>query len=286
MKRKDIAIHYLTSWFFVDLMGTIPFELILSYEYLDGNTKESRKSLKILKYFKLPKLLRLSRVMKILKQYGKFFAIVSLCFCFVFACHFFACALIWEYDPCQLFYENSLLDPPQELDEILTDFCADPSLLYFNVHAGVNAMMLGLENVQNHRQYFPYTERYGTGAFDVAFKWLVDVTGMGFVAFLFANAVLLVSSRTSSAREFAFKMERINRDMNYYSVPEHLQHKVKKYYDYMWHHQKNAGDLFLLSDPGLSNSLKASLALFLYKELISNVPFFKGCSDDLLGKVR
>ncbi len=74
MDPHVIQVKYLQGFFLIDLIGTVPIELIVTV-ILGGAgadvTRKSRKSLKLLKYFKLPKLLRIRRLVKILRELGK-----------------------------------------------------------------------------------------------------------------------------------------------------------------------------------------------------------------------
>lgn len=61
MHPKMVMYHYLTNWFLIDLIGTIPYKYFIA----DG---ERGKSVKLAKFFKIPKLLRVSRILKYLRN--------------------------------------------------------------------------------------------------------------------------------------------------------------------------------------------------------------------------
>lgn len=59
--RKQIAKRYLKSWFFVDLVSIIPFEIFL------GNINDMNSMIKIVRIGRLYKLMKLSKLLKLFK---------------------------------------------------------------------------------------------------------------------------------------------------------------------------------------------------------------------------
>ena len=56
MDQKKIAKKYLSTYFLIDFVASVPWEY-----FLEGTNSTDRKSLKLIKYFKIPKLMRISR---------------------------------------------------------------------------------------------------------------------------------------------------------------------------------------------------------------------------------
>ncbi|EGZ21358.1 hypothetical protein PHYSODRAFT_491451 [Phytophthora sojae] len=64
MDSRLVAKHYIQSWFFVDLIGSIPVEYIISANTA-GFSGVERKAFKAsVKYLKVPKLFRVARLIK------------------------------------------------------------------------------------------------------------------------------------------------------------------------------------------------------------------------------
>ena len=61
--HKDIAWSYIKGYFFIDLLTSIPFGLIMQNE----NTSNTENANKILSLLKLPKLIRMIKLAKIIK---------------------------------------------------------------------------------------------------------------------------------------------------------------------------------------------------------------------------
>ena len=60
-ERKEIARRYIRTWFFVDLISIIPFELFL------GNINDMNSMIKIVRIGRLYKLMKLSKLLKLFK---------------------------------------------------------------------------------------------------------------------------------------------------------------------------------------------------------------------------
>ncbi len=73
--------------------------------------------------------------------------------------------------------------------------------------------------------------------------------------------------------------------MAYYEIPEDLQYRVQRHYDYMWLNERAFDEIKMLSDSSMSKVLRTNIALHLYKDLLQKVPYFQNISNKLLGKV-
>ncbi|KOO22278.1 cation channel family protein [Chrysochromulina tobinii] len=124
-RPRQIARHYLLSWFVADVAASIPVDLILlaNQAFAEGDGSEERdsyrmtkliKALRLLRLFRLVRLVKLARLIKIVQeklQINPFvLQLVKLCFKMSFLIHLSACAWHWsaafdlpEYSPfaCQ-----------------------------------------------------------------------------------------------------------------------------------------------------------------------------------------
>ncbi|KAK3268242.1 hypothetical protein CYMTET_23242, partial [Cymbomonas tetramitiformis] len=75
---KACAWNYLTTWFVLDLMGTIPFEDYAMVDEAAKDRAEDQAGMRVLKLLKLPRLFRTGRLFKKLDDLSPFFRIVSL----------------------------------------------------------------------------------------------------------------------------------------------------------------------------------------------------------------
>lgn len=113
----------------------------------------------------------------------------------------------------------------------------------------------------------------------------VFLVGTVFSSFLFGNVLALLMSWDQQKAQFCNRMDIISAEMKYYELPEDLQHRVRRNYDYLWINQRAYSDMMLLNQPGISKPLRTTIALHLYKDLVKTVPFFAGSDARFLGKV-
>ena len=110
-RPRQIARHYLLSWFVVDVSASIPVDLILlaNQAFMEDDGSEERNSYrmtKLIKALRLTRLLRLVRLVKLARvikiaqeqlQINPFvLQLVKLCFKMSFLIHLSACAWHWS----------------------------------------------------------------------------------------------------------------------------------------------------------------------------------------------
>ena len=94
MSPVEVFKHYACTWLLVDLVGTIPFGILVNSDDV------SSKTLKFVKYAKIPKLLRLTRLLKYFRQYMSFYRVVASVFGIWLMFHVNTCVWIFAVDPC------------------------------------------------------------------------------------------------------------------------------------------------------------------------------------------
>lgn len=109
-----------------------------------------------------------------------------------------------------------------------------------------------------------------------AFSTLALVIGSGLVAVIFGNMTVLLSNYDAQSRAYHEKLERVKQGLARMEVPQSLQGRVIKYYEYMWRRQKsglNESDFVM----ELPRALRVDVQLHLHRQLVEKVPFFQGC---------
>ncbi|KAJ3292516.1 hypothetical protein HK104_005214 [Borealophlyctis nickersoniae] len=100
-KGRAIAIRYLKSWFLIDLVSIIPFELI-NIGQEESASKTNLSQLRLLRFMRLTRLLKLLRVLRASRKIKQWqvhinmryatLQIMKLCFIIIFVIHWIACA--------------------------------------------------------------------------------------------------------------------------------------------------------------------------------------------------
>lgn len=94
---KSIAYNYLKTWFTVDLLAALPFDLVLyaSSDLYDNENTEIHSQTGQMHLLKLTRLLRLARLLQKMDRYSQYSAMILtlLMFIFTLVAHWLAC--IW-----------------------------------------------------------------------------------------------------------------------------------------------------------------------------------------------
>jgi len=276
MDPKKIASNYLSTWFVVDLLGTLPFEHMISAQV------SSRKSLKLAKYFKIPKLLRISRVMKYVRNHQYVYDFSKVLILIFTLMHIGACLWVMLLDPCNESRSNYSG----------ADVCAQSNVYHIYAEAlHISAsMMLGVSNLhiigKPGMLNLDFEGRHEDSTIMFLVSTLFMIIGLFLIALLISEANVYVMGKMQGSAAFQRKTDRVNHEMEYYGVPDDLQRQVRAFYDYIWIHQKQYDDkIALLSDQQMSTDLQRKLALHLFKDVVSHISFFSEIDDLLLGEI-
>ncbi|KAG3238267.1 hypothetical protein PI124_g16763 [Phytophthora idaei] len=265
MDPKRVARKYFHSWFIVDLVSNFPLVLFV---------QSSGKSLKIVKLQKIPKLLRIGRLLKYLREYAKYYNLIVSFLGLAMGLHLFAC--IWA----------SLFNECYDIHGQVVCTEAELAPMYVQCVHIIMLMFLGIGESTTYSSIAKLKNPELHASIELYYMSItVLMLGTVFSSFLFGNVLALLMSWDQQKAQFRNRMDMIKAEMKYYELPEELQHRVRRNYDYLWINQRAYSDMMLLNQPGISKPLKTTIALHLYKDLVKTVPFFAGSDSRFLGKV-
>jgi hypothetical protein len=278
MSPKEIAKHYLEFWFWIDIIATIPFEL---FGALFEN-KSSRKAIKLVKWFKIPRLMRLGRVLKYLRQYAKFYKLILVTFAMLLSTHMFGCIFVAIIAPCaQYDYDYS-----GSIDTSVDGPCAQKNAFKVwarALHYGI-AMLCGNSvralNGQYDSEEIAGFEFHHTVGSDM-WTYVAMLIGLWLMALFFGEVAVIAHHGDRYTWDFRVRLKRIMGTMSNEGLPDELQHRVKKYYDYLWLNNLHGSDA-LLEDSDMSAPLKKDISLYMYRDILKNVSFLQGASSDVV----
>ncbi|KAJ0412265.1 hypothetical protein ATCC90586_006651 [Pythium insidiosum] len=266
MDSRIVLRRYLRSWFIIDVISNFPLAL-----FVDSS---ARKSVKIVKLQKLPKLLRIGRLLKYLREYAKYYNLALSFVAMIVGLHFFACLWASMFSNCYAPDGRPLCDNSEM-----------PKMYVQSFHT-IMLMFLGIAESSTYSRIANMVDPQHEAAADMyAMSITVFIVGTVFSSFFFGNVLALILSWDQQSAQFRNRMDVINAEMKYYELPEDLQHRVRRNYDYLWINQRAYSDMMLLNQPGISKTLRLNIALHLYKDLVKTVPFFAGSDVRFLGKV-
>lgn len=310
--KREIRRHYLSTWFLVDLLASIPFELFLSLE------KSDRKSVKILKYFKLPKLLRLSTIFKYFMRYMKYWNVTQTSALLLVLLHFSACFWVSAIEPCEIseelteaqssiaaeaegghaafddvyIFKRSSNDMELYGGEAGPDLCNNDDLwgMYGKAMHTATLMVFLQSDVFSNDENFDLPLRrnaaFGRSNYATTLAMVFTAIGLTLILNLTGFVVAQAMYRRDSYTSFFRMYDRVNDEMCYHNLPQHIRYRVKKFYDYLWMHNKRPGTRSALAAfTDLSSSLQKEIAVELYKDALTKVALFSDVNDDCIFSV-
>lgn len=111
----------------------------------------------------------------------------------------------------------------------------------------------------------------------VTFDYLV---GILMFATLVGNIGGIITNMQKSKTKFRSKRDQIKSYMKQTNVPNHLQERVIKWFDYLWTHGHPVDDQQALN--ALPDKLKAEIGIHVHFETLKKVDFFEECEQGLL----
>jgi len=112
---------------------------------------------------------------------------------------------------------------------------------------------------------------------------VIEIIGAGMYGFIIGNIANLISNIDAAKSQFKDKIDRLNVFMKYREIPIDLQKQILTYFDYIWANQRGYDESIILKE--LPISLKTKVAMFLNRDIIQKVPFFKGANLSFIKEV-
>lgn len=112
---------------------------------------------------------------------------------------------------------------------------------------------------------------------------IVMTIGVGMFGYVIGNIAHILANLHPSRTRYVETMERLNAFMEYRDLPSSLQDRVRGYYGYRWEKRLGFDESAIVAD--LPPSLLADVSLYLKKDVIEKVPFFKGAGEELVREI-
>lgn len=260
---KQIALHYLKTWFVVDFVAAIPFEFMITPEVDSATT--------LFGLLKTARLLRLVRVARKLDRYSEYgLAVVILLTClFTLMAHWLAC--IWhgignlekknDMGWIRELTENLNLNNTTGLD-LQTRYI---TALYFTLSSLTS---VGFGNVS------PNTDA------EKIFSVCVMIVGALMYASIFGNLTAIIQRLYSRASRFHRDLRVIEDFVRFYKIPKATKEELDEYFRHEWAYTKGVDMETVLNR--FPESLQADVCLHLHRNLFTECGVFKTASEGCL----
>ncbi|XP_065806141.1 potassium voltage-gated channel subfamily H member 4 isoform X2 [Labrus bergylta] len=268
-ESRSICIHYATTWFFVDLVAALPFDLLYAFNITVTS---------LVHLLKTVRLLRLLRLLQKLDRYSQYSAMVLTLLMSVFAllAHWMAC--IWymigrmEIETTDTWEISWLHELGKRLDTpYINNTVGGPTVrssyiaaLYFTLSSLTS---VGFGNVCAN-----------TDA-EKIFSICTMLVGALMHALVFGNVTAIIQRMYSRRSLYHTRMKDLKDFIRVHGLPQQLKQRMLEYFQTTWSVNNGIDVNELLHD--FPDELRADIAMHLNKDILQ-LPVFKGASRGCL----
>ncbi|GMH39840.1 LOW QUALITY PROTEIN: hypothetical protein BSKO_07744 [Bryopsis sp. KO-2023] len=264
MGRSSLMRNYCKTWFGIDVVSVMPWDLVLSSKKL--GFLQLVKAARIIKLMKIVKLLKMVKLLRVIKVPTAFESIeVKFGRAFVRMVSFFLAAIMTlHFTGCVFHYVAYLHDFK---DTWVTLANLEESS---NFERYVTALYWSMSTMTTvgYGDVIPGNVREKLASM---IGMMVGITAFGY--FMGSMSAMLAAWSTSSSRMTA-KRQIVDDFLRHRKIPRDLSTRVRNFYSYVTERevQKDESDIIR----GLSSQLQQEVLLYLYRETLEKVPFFRG----------
>ncbi|XP_044033933.1 potassium voltage-gated channel subfamily H member 4 isoform X2 [Siniperca chuatsi] len=266
---RSICIHYTTTWFFVDLVAALPFDLLYAFHIPVTS---------LVHLLKTVRLLRLLRLLQKLDRYSQYSAMVLTLLMSVFAllAHWMAC--IWfmigykEMESKETWHIGWLHELGKRLEKpYINSTVGGPT-----VHSSYIAAL-----------YFTLSSLTSVGFGNVCantdaekiFSICIMLIGALMHALVFGNVTAIIQRMYSRRSLYHTRMKDLKDFIRVHRLPQQLKQRMLEYFQTTWSVNNGINANELLHD--FPDELQADIAMHLNKDILQ-LPVFKGASRGCL----
>ncbi|XP_021700037.1 uncharacterized protein LOC5569977 isoform X4 [Aedes aegypti] len=277
---KLIAKHYLKTWFFLDLISSIPLDyifLIFNQDFSDSfqilHAGRALRILRLAKLLSLVRLLRLSRLVRYVSQWEEvYFLNMASVFMRIFnlICMML---LIGHWSGCLQF-----------LVPMLQGF---PSNSWVAINELQEAYWLeqyswALFKAMSHMLCIGYGRFPPQSLTDMWLTMLSMISGATCYALFLGHATNLIQSLDSSRRQYREKVKQVEEYMAYRKLPRDMRQRITEYFEHRYQ-GKFFDEECILGE--LSEKLREDVINYNCRSLVASVPFFANADSNFVSDV-
>ncbi|XP_020300092.1 potassium/sodium hyperpolarization-activated cyclic nucleotide-gated channel 2 isoform X7 [Pseudomyrmex gracilis] len=277
---KLIAKHYLRTWFFLDLISSIPLDyifLIFNQDFSDSFTiLHAGRALRILRLAKLLSLVRLLRLSRLVRYVSQWEEVYFLNMASVFMRIFnLICMmlLIGHWSGCLQFLVPMLQGFPSNswvaINELQDSFWLEQ-------------YSWALFKAMSHMLCIGYGRFPPQSLTDMWLTMLSMISGATCYALFLGHATNLIQSLDSSRRQYREKVKQVEEYMAYRKLPREMRQRITEYFEHRYQGKFFDEELILGE---LSEKLREDVINYNCRSLVASVPFFANADSNFVSDV-
>ncbi|XP_020300091.1 potassium/sodium hyperpolarization-activated cyclic nucleotide-gated channel 2 isoform X6 [Pseudomyrmex gracilis] len=279
---KLIAKHYLRTWFFLDLISSIPLDYIFLIfnqfqDFSDSFTiLHAGRALRILRLAKLLSLVRLLRLSRLVRYVSQWEEVYFLNMASVFMRIFnLICMmlLIGHWSGCLQFLVPMLQGFPSNswvaINELQDSFWLEQ-------------YSWALFKAMSHMLCIGYGRFPPQSLTDMWLTMLSMISGATCYALFLGHATNLIQSLDSSRRQYREKVKQVEEYMAYRKLPREMRQRITEYFEHRYQGKFFDEELILGE---LSEKLREDVINYNCRSLVASVPFFANADSNFVSDV-
>lgn len=260
MDPKIVAIEYVKTRFWIDLVASIPFDQLM---LLFTDDKGNSIAFQCISLLKLVRVLRLSRLITHLNLENEIktsLRLMKLFFFILLYLHLLAC--VWYY----IVKENEEWIPPLDYVFIVTDVYDRSKYYQYFMSLYHAVLMLGGNDIGPR------------GNFQLIFVSVILMLGAVITSIIFGNMSVMLQSLNRKSTAFQEKLENANEAMKNLKISDEIREEVEYFLSFTQNalDQQKELDSFLSM---LSPSLRQKVTGHVFKGVMMINPIFKNKPD-------
>ncbi|CAB3257039.1 unnamed protein product [Arctia plantaginis] len=279
---KLIAKHYLRTWFFLDLISSIPLDYIFlifnqvndfseSFQILHAG--RALRILRLAKLLSLVRLLRLSRLVRYVSQWEEvYFLNMASVFMRIFnlICMML---LIGHWSGCLQFLVPMLQGFPPNSWVAINELQEAYWLEQYS---------WALFKAMSHMLCIGYGRFPPQSLTDMWLTMLSMISGATCYALFLGHATNLIQSLDSSRRQYREKVKQVEEYMAYRKLPREMRQRITEYFEHRYQGKFFDEELILGE---LSEKLREDVINYNCRSLVASVPFFANADSNFVSDV-
>ncbi|KOC66422.1 Potassium voltage-gated channel subfamily H member 8 [Habropoda laboriosa] len=267
---KSIAVNYVKSWFFVDLVAALPFDFLYASDVYSGEESGHGN----IHLVKLTRLLRLARLLQKMDRYSQYSAVIltMLMLFFILVAHWLAC--IWfviaekerlrNDNDWDLGWIHTLAERLKISVENVTHAESYITALYFTCSSLTS---VGFGNVSANT----FSEKF--------FSICTMLIGALMHAVVFGNVTAIIQRIYSRRSLYQTKLRDLKDFFVLHQIPDELKQRMQDYFQTMW--SLNHGIDIHETLKQFPEELRGDVSMHLHREILS-LPIFDAASQGCL----
>ncbi|CAF1094956.1 unnamed protein product [Rotaria magnacalcarata] len=279
LEPRLIAMHYIKTWFVVDLLSSLPIDyLFLFFDtgdhsggYSIARTGRAIKVLRLVKLLSLLRLLRLSRLVRYIHQWEEFLSIASMVMRILNLIALII--LLAHWNGCLQFMIPMFQNFPSDCWVALNGLQQAPWTEQYTV---------ALFKALSHMLCIGYGRYPPQSYVDMWLTMLSMVIGAMCYAVTIGHVSALVQSFDTSRRLYNEKFKQVEEYMAWRKLPREMRNRISDYYEHRYQGKIFHEDSILHE---LSERLRLDVINYNCRSLVSSVPFFSNADPNFVSDV-